>query len=164
MNIAYFLPTLLTLHLTALIIMAGTTFIDYLAFQTFWELFDQDKERSAGVLQATARFSRLLGIAAAVLILTGIGMMAVTHGVFGEQLWFRIKFVLVLGLIANGLLGGRRQGVKLRKLIPIDGPAPTHNPDYMVQISRIRTNLNRFHIAQLFIFFIIIILSVFKFN
>jgi hypothetical protein len=158
MNLSILLPCLLILHLIALIVMAGTTLIDFLGYQTYWKLFERDKEKSAGILEFLYKFSRLLGIGAAVLITTGIGMMALTHGVFGEQLWFRIKFAFVLLLITNGLLVGRRQGLRLRKLFD------NNDPDLIQHMNRIRINLKRFHIIQLFIFFIIILLSVFKFN
>ncbi|MGF7080997.1 hypothetical protein [Mucilaginibacter sp. UYCu711] len=148
----------LTLHLAALIVMAGTTLIDYIAYQTFWKLFDQKKEVPTDLLQLMNKLPRLLGIGAAVIITTGIGMMALTNGVFGEQLWFRIKFGLVVLIILNGLLAGRGQGIKLRKLLNED------IADVTGQISRVRVNLSRFHLMQLAMFLAIIFLSVFKFN
>ncbi|MDB4926827.1 MAG: hypothetical protein JWR23_2883 [Mucilaginibacter sp.] len=151
------LPACLTLHLTALTLMAGTTVVDYITFKSFWKLFYKEKEKAIGVMQVMATFSRLIGIGAAVLILTGIGMMALTNGVFGEQLWFRIKFGLVIILILNGAFVGRRQGVKLRKLINSEPGSPD-------QVNAIRANLNKFYLIQLSIFFIIILLSAFKFN
>lgn len=122
MNTTIFIESLLTLHLTGLILMAGTTIIDYSTFKTFWKLVDGGQEISVGLLEATSKFSRLAGIGAALLILTGVGMMALTHGVFGEQVWFRVKFTLVVILILNGLIAGRRQGLKLRKVIAEGGP------------------------------------------
>lgn len=158
MNTGTLLSCFLILHLSGLIIMAGTTLIDYISYKTFWKLFNHENEKSAGVLALIGKLPRFSGIGAALLILSGIGMMALTHGVFGEQLWFRIKFALVIILIVNTLLVARRQGTKLRKLINTDGPGIAQ------QASHIKTNMNRFHMTQLGIFFIIIFLSVFKFN
>ena len=158
MNTTFFLQGLLTLHVSGLILMAGTTVIDYSTFKTFWKLIDSGQEKSEGLLEATSKFSRLAGIGAALLIFTGFGMMALTHGVFGEQLWFRIKFALVIILILNSLIVGRRQGLKLRKIIETDCA------NIALQTSRLRAILNRFYFIQLVIFFIIIFLSVFKFN
>jgi hypothetical protein len=158
MNTLTFLQCLLTLHVTGLILMAGTTIVDYSAFKTFWELIDKGQERSTGLLEAISKFSRLAGIGAALLILTGIGMMALTHGVFGEQLWFRIKFGLVIILILNSLLVGRRQGLKLRKIMTTSGSDTTG------QVDSLRASLNWFYLSQLIIFFVVIFLSVFKFN
>jgi uncharacterized membrane protein SirB2 len=158
MSTASVFPAFLTLHLIALVLMAGTTLIDFINYQTFWKLFEQQREQAAGMLQATEKFSRLIGIGAGLLVLTGVGMIALTHGLLAEQLWFRIKFAFVLILIANGLLAGRRQGVKLRKLVNENGP------ELITQALRVRENLKIFHIVQLSVFFIIIFLSAYKFN
>jgi uncharacterized membrane protein len=151
-------PLFLTLHLTALTVMAGTTLIDYIAYQTFWKLFDQKNEVPIDLLQLMNKLPRFLGIGAAVIITTGIGMMVLTHGVYGEQLWFRIKFGLVVLIVLNGLLVGRGQGMKLRKLLNED------IADVTGKIGRVRITLNRFHLMQLTMFLAIIFLSVFKFN
>jgi uncharacterized membrane protein SirB2 len=158
MNAQTLLLTLLVLHLTGLVIMAGTTFVDFTIFKTFWKQFDADQEKSQGILQATSKSSRWIGIGAALLVLTGVGMMAITHGAFGEQTWFRIKFALVIILILNGILVGRRLGTRLRKTMTDGGG------NISLQISSIRTNLNLFFFAQLFLLLMVVFLSVFKFN
>src|SRR3954471_6015001 len=107
-------PVCLTLHLTALTVMAGTTLVDFMAYQSLWKIITDKKELSTGLLQLMAKLPRIIGIGAAVLVLSGIGMMALTNGVFGEQLWFRIKFGLVILLMLNGMVIGRRLGNKLR--------------------------------------------------
>src|SRR5712675_898804 len=154
MNTTYLLPALLSLHLMALILMAGTTLVDFIMLRSFWRLFETQKEKASGLLEATASYSRMIGIGAALLILTGFGMMFVTHGVFGEQLWFRVKFALVLLLVANGVFVGRRLGVRLRKTVPVSDPAIAGG------MTHLRKNLNRFHTSQLFIFVLIIFLSI----
>jgi hypothetical protein len=158
MTITYLLPALLSLHLIALILMAGTTLIDFVTVRGFWRLFEMQKEKAFGLLEATAVYSRLIGIGAAILIITGFGMMFVIRGVFGEQLWFRIKFVFVLLLVANGVFIGRRLGLRLRKTVAVTNQI---NPDGILQV---RKKLYRFHLSQLLIFTIIIFLSIFKFN
>ncbi|WPV00592.1 hypothetical protein SNE26_02280 [Mucilaginibacter sp. cycad4] len=158
MNTSIFLPTLLILHLTGLTIMAGTTIVDFTIFKTFWKHFDEDTEKLKGILTGTSKSSRLIGIGAALLVITGIGMMALTHGVFGEQLWFRIKIGIVVMLILNGIFFGRRQGEKLRTIINKDSARLTE------QVDRIKTNLNIFFAVQLVLFFSIVFLSVFKFS
>lgn len=155
MNTAYFYPAILTLHLTGLTIMAGTTLIELVGYRTYWKLSESDPQKANGVLQLLAKLARPIGIGAALLILTGIGLMALTQGAWGEQTWFRIKFGLVIVLIANSLFFGRRQGSALLKTIHGNEPG---------KISVIRRNLVIFHTLQLSIFFIIILLSVFKFN
>ncbi|WCT09837.1 hypothetical protein [Mucilaginibacter jinjuensis] len=157
MQIPYLFPTFLMLHLTALVLMAGTTLVDYMAYTSLWKSFERS-ERPEALLNVIAKLPRITGIGAALLILSGIGVMALTHGVFGEQLWFRIKFGLVVVLILNGLLIGRRQGNKLRKLLQISGLMFTG------EVSLIKSRLNTFHLLQLLLFVLIIFLSAFKFN
>ena len=152
------LSAFLVLHLTGLVLMAGTTIIDYLTYRLFWKIYAIEKRTSTGLIQLMSRYSRILGIGAALLILTGIGMMALTRGVFGEQLWFRIKFVLVLLLVANGLLNGRRLGMKQRKILSTAGFVPDDTT------GRIKSRLNSFYLSQLGIFITIVFLSVFKFS
>ena len=157
MQIPYLFPTCLTFHLVALVLMAGTTMVDYLAYSSLWRSLEQ-QERPIAMINMMAKLSRVAGIGAALLILTGIGMMALTHGIFGEQLWFRIKFGLVVLVILNSLLIGRRQGIKLRGMLNTGKPLNTG------EMNRIRTALTRFHLSQLLLFLFIVFLSVFKFN
>lgn len=150
--------SLLSFHLMGLVVMAGTTFIDFITHRTFWKIYDVEKQPSKNLLQLMSRFSRLAGIGAAVIILTGFGMMAVTRGAFGEQFWFRIKFILVIILVLNAVLVGRIQGLKLRRLAADPGLASDEG------IRLLKSRLNRFYLSQMILFIIIIILSVFKFN
>src|ERR1044072_8249945 len=158
MNLQIILQSLLTLHIIGLIILAGTTFINYVVFKSFWKVYHQEKERSTSLFQLLSKFPKLIAIGGALIIATGIGMMAFTHGVFGEQLWFRIKFGLIIILIVNGLLVGRRQGLSLQKIMD------NRSRDLAPDISRIKVHIKRFHLIQLAIFFTIILLSVFKFT
>lgn len=157
MSIPYLFPALLMLHLTGLVFMAGTTLVDYLAYLSLWRSFNQN-ERPQALLEVMNKFRGLIGIGAATLVLSGIGMMILTKGVFGEQLWFRIKFGLVVLIILNGLLVGRRQGTKLRRALAISGLVFTD------EIQHIKSRLGRFHLLQLLLFLLIIFFSAFKFN
>ena len=149
---------LLTLHVIGLVLMSGTTIVDYLTYETFWRLYRLEKVVPKSLIQLMSRFSRLIGIGAALLILTGFSMMFATHGVFGGMIWFRIKFVLVILLVLNGVLVGRRLGSRLRR------QASEINFTYTESVSRLKANMNRFYLAQLSIFIAIIFLSIFKFN
>ena len=148
----------LLLHITGFVIFAGTTLIDAVTFRQFWKQYESDQSKAAAVLQAIATFPRLMGAGIGLLIISGVGMMAMTHGAFGEQVWFRIKFALVLILIGNLLFVGRQQSSALRKML---------TGDEMVieeKVSNIKRNLNRFHLVQVLLIFTVLLLSVFKFN
>jgi hypothetical protein len=158
MNTSFLYPTFLILHLSGLTVMAGSTLINYLGYRTFWQLIPQEALKAEGVLRFLAKFPRVIGIGAAVLVVTGVGMMFITRGVYGEQLWFRIKFTIVLLLIANNLFFRRRTGLKLQRLVSRDHSALTGD------LSEFRRNTHAFHVTQLILFFVIVFLSVFKFN
>src|SRR5580693_96002 len=96
----YVFPACLMLHLMALVVFAGTTLVDYLAHLSLVKVFSQNEGPEA-LLNVTAKLPRVAGIGAAALFLSGFGMMALTHGVFGEQRWFRIKLGLVVLVILN---------------------------------------------------------------
>jgi hypothetical protein len=151
-------PALLMLHLTGLVLMAGTSLIDFINYQAFWKLFNHQKEQAAGILVASAKFPRLIGLGAGLLIITGLGMIALTHGMLAEQLWFRIKIVFILLLIGNGIFNGNRLGVKLRKIII------GNMPDMLDQALNLKSKIRTFYLIQFCIFLIIIFLSAYKFN
>jgi len=157
MNSYTLLQTFLALHLTGLVLMAGTIVVDSMIYRAFWQQYSADRDRSVNLLAVSGKFGRVTGIGAALIILTGIGMMALTDGVFGEQLWFRVKFGLVILLIVINLLA-RRRGLKLRKAI---APAGL---DSSAIVTDARAFLGRYFMAAFAIFFVIILLSVFKFN
>lgn len=152
------LPALLMLHLLALILMAGTTLIDFINYQMFWKLFNHRRDQADGILSATAKFPKLIGIGAGFLIITGVGMIAMTHGVWAQQLWFRIKIIFVLLLILNAVFNGNRLSAKLRAVIGGNGP------DLPQQVLTLKGKLQIFYLLQFGLLVMIIFLSAYKFN
>jgi uncharacterized membrane protein len=150
-----FFQSFIILHLIGFLLFAGTTIADFILFKQFWKQYEADKAKATVILEARSKFPMLMGIGILLIIISGIGMMALTHGVFGEQLWFRIKFGLVIILILNGVLVGREQGIRLLKIL---------NSDEINIIEKIKRNLNVFHCTQLVLFFTVLLLSIFKFN
>ncbi|MCQ6956381.1 hypothetical protein [Mucilaginibacter aquariorum] len=158
MNTSFLYPTFLILHLAALAVMAGSTLINYLGYRTLWRLVPDNSVKAEGVLLFLTKFGRVIGIGAATLIVSGIVMMALTKGVYGEQLWFRIKFAIVVLLVGNAIVFRRRIALKLQRLVEKDASALTGN------LSEFKTPTRNFHLLQLLLFLTIIFLSVFKFN
>lgn len=159
MNTPFFYHLALVAHITGLTIMAGATVADAVITRQFWKSYLEDKSRALGINQAMLKIPVLFGTGILLLVLSGVAMMAMTGGAYGEQFWFRIKFGLVILIIVNGLAVGRRLGSRLRKLLAAETegvPAAGLLP--------IREKLNVFHAVQLTLFLIIFVLSVFKFN
>jgi len=156
MKTQIFLWALLTLHLSGLVLMAGTTVIDYVTFKTFLKLTDEGDNRFLGLLPLMARYGTFVRAGAALLVLSGIGMLILSKGFWWQQCWFKIKMGLVALLILNGILIGNKQGSKLRKIIADNGP------DFINQVKHAKSTLNNFYLIQLMIFFAIILISIVK--
>jgi hypothetical protein len=158
MLLSFLYPLLLTLHIAGFTLFAGITLADFAAFRRFWKVWDRDPAEAVLTRQITAAFPPLIRLGAIVLILAGFGMMVLVHGVFGHQTWFRIKMGLVLLIIVNGVLGGRLQGIQLKRLL--DGVASTAT----VSPALLRGRIRLFHIVQLLLLLGIFMLCAFRFN
>jgi hypothetical protein len=143
---------LLAIHISGLVVMAGTTVIDYVTFRTFLESSDQGKKESRSLLPLMSKYGAMVRAGGAILLVSGLAMWALSDGVW-QQLWFKIKIALVILLILNGALIGNKNGVAFRKMI-------TENAsDFTEQSFEVRKVLNRFYISQLFLFSLIILAS-----
>ena len=158
MNLYLTLRLLLALHIIGIIVMAGTTMIDYLTFKVFWKLADVGDERSFGLLPLMARYGTFIRAGAISIIVTGVTMIALNKGVIEGQLWFKIKTVLLIALILNGLFVGNTQGTNFRNAVI------THGADFVRHTANIRASLGWFYPVQLALFAIIILLSVTRLN
>jgi len=154
----YLFPALLTLHLIGLALMGGTVVIEFINYQFFWGLIGRDQQKAANVVSMTAKISKLSGIGAGLLILSGAGMIAMTHGVMAAQLWFKIKMVLVVLLILNNGLNGNKTSAKIRQL------AEKQQFDQINPLKQLRGKLKIFYLLQLAILLGIIVLAAYKFN
>ena len=159
MSTQTFYHTALVLHIIGLSMLAGTTLADYILTKQLWKQYETDKSKGLAINQVRAKFALMFGIGFLLLIISGVTMMGITSGVFGEMLWFRIKFGLLILIIINGLTVGRRQSTKLRKLLSAE--AAGTNVD--AQLLKVKVNTSWFHVSQMVIFIIIFVLSVFKF-
>jgi len=149
---------ILALHITGIVMMAGTTMIDYLTFKTFWQFADTGDNRVFGLIPLMARYGIFIKTGAVTIILTGIALFVLNKGDIWAQPWFKVKTVLVIALILNGLLIGNRQGHKLRETVM------AHTADFLQHTISIRESMNRFYPIQLTLFFLIILISMIRFD
>jgi|GraSoi_2013_60cm_1033757.scaffolds.fasta_scaffold05233_2 hypothetical protein len=152
-----FLQLDLVLHITGFTMMAGTILADFAVSRKLNRYILSDKSKAATILETTAGFGRLIGIGAALLVVTGIGMVIIFKGVVAQMLWFKIKMVLVLLIILNGTLVLRRGGNKLKKLLQPDDPRQNG------RINALKNQLSAFHVLELLLFLVIFVLSIFRF-
>jgi len=149
------LQVCLVLHLTGIVLLGGTTFLNYIISRQLWGYVEADRNRAVIINSTTLVFGRLTGIGGAITILSGIAMVAVFHGVVASQLWFRIKMILVLLIIINSLLFARPQNLRLKKLLPTGENSELYG---------LRKRIDAYYAIQLAMFLVIILLSVFRFG
>jgi len=147
----------LVLHIAGIVLLGGTTLINFIISKQFWNSVYADRNKAAVINSTTMLFGRITGIGGAITILTGIGMVIIYHGVVAEALWFRIKMILVLMLILNASFFARPQNIKLGKLLSVE---KTASDDF----NAIKTKMNFYYATQFIMLLIIFVLSVFKFG
>ena len=158
MNTLNLLQLSILVHIIGLTLAAGTTLNSFSLNRRFWQLYPANRNKAVDLMENAARMPFWIGLGIGLLILSGVALMALTKGVYGEQLWFRIKFALVILVIVNGIIA-RRLGIRQRKLVTL---ASEHNVED--DMYKLKARLNIFYGSQLFLFLLIFILGVFKFN
>ena len=149
---------LLVLHLSGLVLMAGTTVSEFVAFRLFVSLLNSENKASMGLFSLLSGLGRVLLAGGVLLVVSGIGLMALTEGIYVQQRWLQVKLGLILLLPLNGLLVGSPQMKRLRNSLFAEGGGPG------LPIQPAVTRLTRFHLVQLVVFLAIIILAIFKFS
>lgn len=148
-----FLLSLLA-HITGLTLAAGTTVVGFLVNRRFWKFYVADRAKALTVMELGARLPVIIGIGMGLLLLSGFFLMYLTKGVFAEQAWFRIKGILVLFAIANSFIA-RSLDKKMKSLIAAENSPGSGS---------LKKKVTLFYAVQLFLFFSIFVLGVFKFN
>jgi hypothetical protein len=156
MNTNTLYQSFLTTHLIGFVLFVGTVIIDFIVVRLLWKQYDDDPAKAKAVSQVISQILLVNRIGALLVIFAGIGMMTIVHGVYGEQLWMRIKIGLVAIAALNGIIVRRRQSIKLQ--------IGLEDPHAKTSLLKVKSSLNLFHSVQLTICFAIILLSVFKFT
>jgi hypothetical protein len=79
---------------------------------------------------------------------------------FLSLLWFKTKLSIVVLIFVNGFTMSRIQTLKLQAFLSEEEKSTECQPD----IPRLKRNLQVFHLTQLSLFVLIIIVSVFRFG
>jgi uncharacterized membrane protein SirB2 len=145
-------PLCLLAHIIGLTLAAGTTVISFLVNRRFWKFYDTDKVKAVTMMELGTRFPRIIGIGIGLLLVSGIYIMYLTKGAFAGQLWFRIKIVLVLVVIANSFVG-KALAKRVKATMAAEG-----------SIGGFHGKITAFYLVQLFLFLAIFVLGTFKFT
>lgn len=155
MSSSTLLQTLLVLHISGFVTLAGTVVADTAIYSRVKKHLLTDKGKASVMLDGSALFPILIRISAIVVIITGMGMVGIVHA-FTDMLWFRLKMLMVVGIIINGAVVGRSLMAKLRRMM-------AGNIADNVEMEKIQSRLNLMYTVQLILFLIVFTLSVFKF-
>lgn len=142
----------LFVHITGISLAAGTTVISFFVNRRFWKFHGTDKLKALTLMELATRFPRFTGIGIGLLLLSGIYMVYATKGIFGGQLWFRIKMMLVLLAIVNNFViqvFDKRVKGRLAAGVSLNG---------------LQKKITVYYLLQLILFLAIFVLGVFKFN
>jgi hypothetical protein len=156
-----FYLVLKTLHIYAFIAAIGVTLASLLAYRKFWHVYDRDRTQglSAYPIVQALQVAGMIGMG--ILLLAGIGMLAIAHWSFVQLSWFQIKLALIVLLFVNGATIGRTSAAKLKGLVESPN-VPSQNSE--VNVDAIRSRVQLFFSIQLALFAVIVLLSVFRFN
>jgi hypothetical protein len=157
MNAQTFLSIDLVLHITGFTMMAGAVFADYVIRRRMNPYLISDKSRAVGVLESMAGFPRVIGIGAALLVVTGVAMLSIFKGAVTSMLWFKIKMILVVLVAVNGAVVLQRNSNRQKTLLQANDD---RNNGVILSLKR---RIGVFHGIELLLFLLIFILSVFKF-
>jgi len=159
MNIIPALQLCLLLHLSGLVTTAGMSVTCLVMYKNFWRQYADRKEQAIILFSAISLFQRYRIAGAIVLLITGVIMMVLTHGVLVQQLWMKIKLALVVLLAITGPFFISPQAKKIKNIL-IDDECINNRR----QIRSIKERINYLIILELLLLFSIVFLSVFKIN
>jgi uncharacterized membrane protein SirB2 len=148
----------LLFHIIGLVAVAGSNLVGYVLQGQFWKQYEQDSEKGMAVMKASSKLPAVMGIGFLVILLSGISLVAITHGAYAQQFWFRVKMVVLVCIIINGVVFGRRNDNQLKKLV-------TENANGNdAALRSVRSRVNTFYLIQIVLLLTIFTLSVFKFS
>ncbi|HWA34688.1 MAG TPA: hypothetical protein VG737_11185 [Cyclobacteriaceae bacterium] len=150
----------LVLHIIGLATVAGTTLSAFVTRKQFWNQYSQDKQKGFAVMQALLKLSRIAGIGLLLLIISGVTMVAASGGIYGQQLWFKIKMMVVLLIIATSIFMTRALHRRLDKFVQKD----MTQGNLTQQIGMLTNRIGYVQLSLLAFFVVIFVLSVFRFN
>jgi|GEM_PF-3574491 len=149
---------LLVIHISGLVLIAGSTVTRWMVFRAFVKSVATIRQESTSLLKILDGLGAMFRLGAIVLVLSGIGLMWITQGVYLHQLWLQIKLWLILLLPLTEVLVGNRQ---LKKL---DTAFSEIDADVDSIVRAAVPKLNMSYAAQLLLFLAIISLAIFKIN
>jgi len=156
MSPSLFLNLCLVLHIIGFTMMAGNVLADFSIYRRLNKYLIADKQKAVTILEGPAKLPVFIGVGAVLLILTGVGMVSIFRESVTSMLWFRVKMILVLLVVLNGIVLARPGAIRLRATLLQNAVQDNR------RIEGLGRNLRNIYILQLILFLSIFILSVFR--
>lgn len=150
----------LLLHIIGITVLVGSTLVSYIVQQRFLKEYKVDKQRGLVLMPMVSKLSRLAAAGLGLQIVSGITMIVATGDGFGQQLWFQIKMVLVLIIIAGSVFLNRRLLNRLHLRVLND----MMNQNKTQEIGMLARWIRYTQLFLLAFFLLIFVLSIFRFN
>lgn len=147
-----------TLHIVGISVAAGTSLIDLILLQYFWNIYRLRIQEGVVIERLVGRLQRVAAVGLMLIVLSGVTMMFYLHTVWGPQLWFRVKMGLLLLIIINGLSFRRVLGKRIHARVMQESTVR------WTQQGSLRSGVTVVQLMQLVFFLVIFVLSVFRFN
>lgn len=147
-----------TLHIVGISVAAGTSLIDLILLQYFWNIYRLQIQEGVVIERLVGRLQRVAAVGMMLIVLSGVTMMFYLHAVWGPQLWFRIKMGVLLLIIINGLSFRRILGKRIHARVMQESTVR------WTQQGSLRSGVTVVQLVQLAFFLVIFVLSVFRFN
>jgi hypothetical protein len=150
----------LVIHIIAISMVMGITIANFIAFKQFWKLYAVHHDRGLSAFRAISNFQSVGIIGLLLLILSGTTMLYLFEWTLLSLLWFKIKLSVIVLIFINGFTLGRTQTLKLQAFLAEEKKSSESQHD----LESLKRKLQIFHLTQLSLFVLIIIVSVFRFG
>jgi hypothetical protein len=145
-------------HIIGLSCLAGATLVDYIVGKEFWREYFDNLVRAMAINQARSIVTVAFLIGVTLFIISGLTMMGITRAPFASQLWYKVKFDLMIVLIIGGLAVRRRQALKVIELLSAERTGLSHKCEPL----KLKNGMNLFHFIHCMLFVLLFILSIFQ--
>lgn len=145
----------LTLHITGIVLLAGSIFMDFFFTRQFWKMKTPGQDDKITVVAMIEKIQKLMGAGGLLTILSGIWMISLVSA-WTEQPWFHLKMGVLLLVLFNALFFRRKLGKPL-----FDAARGETVEERLI---RLKNQLNTVQLSQIVLLIGMFVLSVFKFN
>jgi uncharacterized membrane protein SirB2 len=182
----------LLLHMLGIIVLSGGAVGGLILDRVVWRNLATAPQQAAAAGRVSRYFPIVAQLGAAVMLLSGVLLLAARNWAFVGQPWLTLKLALFILLLLNGMLVAKPAGQQLGQLMPqwlaqqtsaAPPAAPAGTPlvvgaggagalagvaaastELSAALARVRRRLTLFHLTQNLMMFTVFALAVFKFN